>query len=231
MFWSIYKNSPGEPLLCIVLALSFAFPASLFSGTKLAEFDFSTSPYATGNLVGQDNWGRVGSNTGGPTQITGGAVVLKSGSNYEQTYHPLNAISPANTGCKTYVRLDVNVKNAYRSSSGNGDYWFGLTANADQSGTLYDRIYLKKTANGLGFTFGLNAGIGAQYNDERIYSFNTPYTLLLTHEPVDGTKNDKVTLSVKLASGTTEDLVCLITQSFTGVGTYTKSDGSTGSYT
>ena len=199
------------------------------AGTKLAEFDFSKSPYTTGNLVGQDNWGRVGSNTSGTTQITGGSVILKSGSNFEQTYHPLNAISPASTGLKTYVRLEVNVKNAYRNNSGYGDYWFGLTANADQSGTSYDRIYLKKTANGLGFTFGLNAGITPQYNDERIYSFNTPYTLLLTHEPIDGTKNDKVTLSVKLASGTTEDFVSVITQSFNGIGSYSKSDGSIGS--
>jgi len=199
------------------------------AGTKLAEFDFSKSPYTTGNLVGQDNWGRVGSNTSGTTQITGGSVILKSGSNYEQTYHPLNAISPASTGLKTYVRLEVNVKNAYRSNSGYGDYWFGLTANADQSGTSYDRIYLKKTANGLGFTFGLNAGITPQYNDERIYSFNTSYTLLLTHEPIDGTKNDKVTLSVKLTSGTTEDFVSVITQSFSGMGSYSKSDGSIGS--
>ena len=216
-------------LLGYFLTLWIGFTGSLLSGTKLAEFDFSSSSYASGNLVGQDNWGRVGSNTSGPTQITGGSVILKSGSNYEQTYHPLNAISPATTGLKTYVRLEVNVKNAYRSSTGNGDYWFGLSANADQSGTLYDRIYLKKTANGLGFAFGLNTGITPQYNDERIYSFNTPYTLLLTHEPVDGTQNDKVTLSVKLASGATEDLVSLITQSFSGMGSYTKSDGSTGS--
>ena len=229
MDWPLSRNSSDASLLCIALALSLALPASLFSATKLAEFDFSSPPYTTGNLVGQDNWGRVGSSTSGPTQITGGSVILKSGSNYEQTYHPLNAISPTSTGFKTYVRLEVNVKNAYRSNSGYGDYWFGLTANADQSGTLYDRIYLKKTANGLGFTFGLNAGISPQYNDERIYSFNTPYTLLLTHEPVDGTKNDKVTLSVKLASGTTEDLVSLITQSFSGVGNYTKDDGTIGS--
>jgi parallel beta-helix repeat protein len=214
---------------CCFITLWIGFVGSAMAGTKLAEFDFSKSPYTTGNLVGQDNWGRVGSNTSGTTQITGGSVILKSGSNYEQTYHPLNAISPASTGLKTYVRLEVNVKNAYRSSSGYGDYWFGLTANADQSGTSYDRIYLKKTANGLGFTFGLNAGITPQYNDERIYSFNTPYTLLLTHEPIDGTKNDKVTLSVKLASGTTEDFVSVITQSFSGMGSYSKSDGSIGS--
>jgi len=199
------------------------------AGTKLAEFDFSKSPYGTGNLVGQDNWGRFGANTSGPTQITNGSVILKSGSNYEQTYHPLNTISSPSTGLKTYIRLEVNVKNAYRSSSGNGDYWFGLTANADQSGTSYDRIYLKKTANGLGFTFGLNAGITPQYNDEKIYSFNTLYTLLLIHEPVSGTKNDKVTLFIKPTAGGTEDLVPLITQSFSGVGTYTKNDGSTAS--
>lgn len=221
----------GAELLfrCCFLAFWIGFVGSVMAGTKLAEFDFSKSPYTTGNLVGQDNWGRVGSNTSGTTQITGGSVILKSGSNYEQTYHPLNAISPASTGLKTYVRLEVNVKNAYRSSSGYGDYWFGLTANADQSGTSYDRIYLKKTANGLGFTFGLNAGITPQYNDERTYSFNTPYTLLLTHEPIDGTKNDKVTLSVKLASGATEDFVSVITQSFSGMGSYSKSDGSIGS--
>jgi len=199
------------------------------AGTKLAEFDFSKSPYETGNLVGQNNWGRVGSNTSGPTQITSGSVMLKSGSNYEQTYHPLNTISPSSTGLKAYIRLEVNVKNAYRSSSGIGDYWFGLTATPDQSGTYYDRIYFKKTSDGLGFVLGLNAGISSQYNEERIYSFNTPYTLLLTHEPVNGTKNDKVTLSIKPSSGATEDLVPLITQSFSGVGSYTKSDGSTGS--
>ena len=123
-------------LLGYFLTLWIGFTGSLLSGTKLAEFDFSSSSYASGNLVGQDNWGRVGSNTSGPTQITGGSVILKCGSNYEQTYHPLNAISPATTGLKTYVRLEVNVKNAYRSSTGNGDYWFGLSANADQSGTL-----------------------------------------------------------------------------------------------
>jgi parallel beta-helix repeat protein len=200
------------------------------AGTKLAEFDFSKSPYGTGNLVGQDNWGRVGSNTSGPTQITNGKVILKSGTNNEQTYHPLNAISLISTDLKTYVRIEVNIKDAYRSSgSGTGDYWFGLTANADQSGTLYDRIYLKKTANGLGFTFGLNAGITPQYNDDMIYSFNTLYTLLLIHEPVSGTKNDKVTLFIKPTAGGTEDLVPLITQSFSGVGTYTKNDGSTAS--
>jgi parallel beta-helix repeat protein len=197
--------------------------------TKLAEFDFSKSPYGTGNLVGQDNWGRVGSNTSGPTQITSGSVILKSGSNYEQTYRPLNTISPSSTGLKTYIRLEVNVKNAYRSSSGSGDYWFGLTATTSQTGTTYDRIYLKKTSNGLGFVLGLNAGISSQYNDERIYSFNTPYTLLLIHEPVNGTKNDKVTLSIKPAVGGTEDLVPLLTQSFSGVGSYTKTDGSTAS--
>ena len=202
---------------------------SLMAGTKLAEFDFSKSPYETGNLVGQDNWGRVGSNTSGPTQITSGSVILKSGSNYEQTYHPLNTISPSSTGLKTYIRLEVNVKNAYRSSSGIGDYWFGLTATTTQTGTIYDRIYFKKTSDGLGFVLGLNAGISSQYNDERIYSFNTPYTLLLIHEPVSGTKNDKVTLFIKPTFGGTEDLVPLITQSFSGVGTYTKSDGSTAS--
>jgi len=223
------QGGAEPPFRCCFIALWIGLVGSLMAGTKLAEFDFSKSPYETGNLVGQDNWGRVGSNTSGPTQITNGSVILKSGSNYEQTYHPLNTISPPSTGLKTYIRLEVNVKNAYRSSSGNGDYWFGLTANADQSGTSYDRIYLKKTANGLGFTFGLNAGITSQYNDERIYSFNTLYTLLLIHEPVSGTKNDKVTLFIKPTAGGTEDLVPLITQSFSGVGTYTKNDGSTAS--
>ena len=229
MLRAFHRKSRRGFFFLSTLALCVASAAPLVAGTKLAEFDFTRSPYVTGNLSGQDNWGRVGSNASGLTQVTSGKVILKSGSNYEQTYHPLNSISQSSTGTKTYIRLEVNVKNAYRSGSGNGDYWFGLTATPDQSGTYYDRIYLKKTADGLGFTFGLNAGINTQYNDERIYSFNTPYTLLLTHEPIDGTKNDKVTLSVKLASGTTEDLVLLITQSFSGIGSYTKSDGSTAS--
>jgi hypothetical protein len=169
--------------------------ASLIADTKLAEFDFSKPIYTTGDLVGQNSWGRVGSNTSGSTQITSGKVILKSGTSYEQTYHPLNAISPSSSEAKTYIRLEVNVKNAYRSgTSGSGDYWFGFASTADQSGTTYNRIYFKKTADGLGFTFGLNAGISPQYNDERIYNFNTPYTLLLKLEAVTGSKNDKVIL-------------------------------------
>lgn len=217
-------------LSCCFTAIWIGFVGSVMAGTKLAEFDFSKTPYGTGNLVGQDNWGRVGSNTSGSTQITNGKVILKSGTSYEQTYHTLNAISPSSSEAKTYIRLEVNVKNAYRSgTSGSGDYWFGFASSADQSGTTYNRIYLKKTADGLAFTFGLNAGISPQYNDERIYNFNTTYTLLLKLEAVTGSKNDKVTLFIKPGAGTTEDLIPLITQSFSGVGSYTKSDGSTGS--
>ena len=201
------------------------------AGTKLAEFDFSSPPYTAGGLVGQDNWGRMGTTTTGAMQVSNGLAILKntSGTTNEQVYHPLNFISLTNPGAKTLIRLDVNLKNAYRSSTGNGDYWFGLSSSTNQSGTLYDRIYVKKTSDGAGFTWGLNAGISVQYNDERIYNLNTPYTLLLTHETVDGTKNDKVTLSIKPASGATEDLVPLITQSFSGAGTYARSDGSTAS--
>ena len=229
MLRALHRKSRGGFFFLSTLALCVASAAPLIAGTKLTEFDFTRPPYVTGSLVGQDNWGRVGSNTSGPTQITSGSVILRSGSNYEQTYHPLNSISQSSAGTKTYIRLEVNIKNAYRSNSGNGDYWFGLTATPDQSGTYYDRIYLKKTADGLGFTFGLNVGISSQYNEERIFNFNTPYTLLLTHEPVNGTKNDKVTLSIKPSAGASEDLIPLITQSFSGVGSYTKSDGSTGS--
>ena len=215
--------------ILIVWAVGLADSPNLFSGTKLAEFDFSSPLYATGNLVGQDNWGRVGTNTLGPLQVSNGVAILKNStaSTNEQVYHPLNLFSLSNTGGKTFIRLDVKVKNAYRSSGGNGDYWFGLASSTNLSGTSYDRVYVKKTSDGTGFTFGLNAGIAVQYNDERIYSLNTAYTLLLTHEVIDGTKNDKVTLSLKPASGLTEDFVPLLTQSFSGAGTYTKADGTT----
>ncbi len=205
-----------------VFLLTFIFLTPIWAAETI---DFST--YTPGNLSGADSWTTIAYGSTGPLLVSSAPSVaqVRYGTNYQQVGRPLTPVSFATAGNKTYSRFDLKVLNAYRSGSGNGDYILGFSLVTPFSGTSYDRIYIKKTANGLNFTLGLNAGVAAQYNDDKLYSLNTDYTIVITHEAVTGIKNDKVSLSIKPLGGYSEDLVSIITQSLDGSGTYLNAAG------
>ena len=212
----------SRPLSMTVFILTFIFLAPIWAAETI---DFST--YTPGNLSGADSWTTIANGSTGPLLISSAPSVaqVRFGS-IQQVARPLTPVSFATAGNKTYSRFDLKVLNAYRSGGGYGEYILGFSPLTPFSGTSYDRIYIKKTADGLNFTLGLNAGVAAQYNDDKLYSLNTDYTIVITHEAVTGIKNDKVSLSIKPLGGYFEDLVSIITQSFDGSGTYLNTAGS-----
>ena len=223
------------PLLLAVTGLLAR--GSVSHAATYATYDFST--YTPGNLVGQSSpaWAAVtaANYTGtSPIQVVSGVAQVRFGGATTTLWQsagvgvsdiPINA-----AGKVTYFAYEMKVINAYRSSSGNGDYVTGLSTAATFAGGTHNRIFLKKTADSTKFSFGMNCATGIQYNDDLLYSLNSAYTIVIKHEAINGTgtegKNDKVSLYVKSATEGAESLVLIMTQSYDGTGTYRKADGT-----
>jgi autotransporter-associated beta strand protein len=231
-------NTVRKNLLPVLISVVVLLAGGSVSyAATYATYDFST--YTPGNLVGQSSpaWAAVtaANYTGtSPIQVASGVAQVRFGGATATLWQsagvgvsdvPVNA-----AGKVTYFAYEMKVINAYRSSSGNGDYVTGLSTAATFAGGTHDRIFLKKTADSTKFSFGMNCATGIQYNDDLLYSLNSSYTIVIKHEAINGTgtegKNDKVSFYVKSATEGAERLVLIMTQSYDGTGTYRKADGT-----
>jgi len=157
--------------IIVVLALALLLLAGIESGraTNFATYDFGSTNYINGNLVGQNSWTQVGSTTNGPILVTNGVVRLKqssgSGQNAYQVITNLPVSSVTQDTAYYYVLEKHVVQSAYingTGTSGNGIATF-CTNNA-ASGS-YARLYLKRASlsDTTNFVYGLQVGTTTTY--------------------------------------------------------------------
>lgn len=214
---AIYTNNSGPENYVIANLLSgnaadlgpsiatifFNPPTSDSKGVDNAAFantDFSERHYASGNLVGQQDWLTFGNSTAGPIQVTAGEAKLIAGSNYQSAY---KSISPYqfNDNSSVFIRVDINVKGASATSIGTDFFVVNRENDAltgQPSGKNYFRLYAR--ASGTGFQLGWNphaetvAGLPA-YSDT-VFDFDTDYRLLIRCDSKPSRNTDKSYLFV-----------------------------------
>jgi len=158
----------------VLLAL---FGTETSKATNYATYDFGSTNYINGNLVGQNSWAQVGSTTNGPILVTNGVVRLKQsaangtdatkngGQSAYQVITNLPVSSVTQDTVYYYVLEKHVVQSAYINSGGTSGNGIATFCTNNAASGSYARLYLKRASlsDTTNFVYGLQVGTTTTY--------------------------------------------------------------------
>lgn len=136
-------------------------------------------------------WTITGASTVNPLQIVSNAVPLTTTG--QDGYAAFSAPVPATSGTSIVTTVDLNVSAAQAT----GDYFLHLSDPVGTTSNFYQRLFARSTDDG--YTLGLldTSGTGSATTwGTTVLSFNTPYSVAVTWNFVEGPTNDTFELDV-----------------------------------
>jgi hypothetical protein len=192
--------------MAVVMVVSLADCAR---ATLLLSENFSS--YASGNLVGQNNWTQLGAAATLPLQVTSGKVVIpgaQAAADNQDAWNNLSAvIPPPGAGTtSTFYGLDLTVQSApVIGGSITAPSYFAALYNAASPGGAgnfaNERLTAQDNSANAAGTYLLGARITGQGTDPFTYgttalSYNTLYNVVVQADMVAGAANDTLEVFV-----------------------------------
>ncbi|MEY4300427.1 MAG: hypothetical protein RIR25_1663, partial [Verrucomicrobiota bacterium] len=156
-------------LLALASVLLALFGTETSKATNYATYDFGSTNYINGNLVGQNSWAQVGSTTNGPLLVTNGVVRLKQSSGSGQSAYQVITNLPVSSVTQDtvyyYVLEKHVVQSAYINSGGTSGNGIATFCTNNAASGSYARLYLKRASlsDTTNFVYGLQVGTTTTY--------------------------------------------------------------------
>ena len=166
-----------------------------------------SSGYSPGNLVGQNNWAQISTNSNTPIQVSSGLAVV--GTSGQDVVRALTSTVPLTSSTTVYVSASLKVTAAQSA----GDYFLGLDTSANGGG-YYGRIFAK--SSGAGFVLGLSAQTTTGTYGSTVLNLGETYTVVYAWDFVSGAANDTFAMYVNPTSSTRADLTSYLTAAWSG---------------
>lgn len=211
---------PQEAVHRALFFISFMLVASFSTAQTLLNDNFD---YPVGNLYGNNDWWKFGSNPNAPIQVIdqnltyqgyqdeaiGKAVELTNAATGEDLQKKFTEGSGKITEGTLYASALMQVKSTGTEDKGPG-YFFCFTGGNKagdiidgKSGTEYGKLFVQPASEGK-FKFGISrSGANGIYTDEE-YTLGETYLVILKYEFVEGVTNDIVSLFVNPAEKVSE---------------------------
>ena len=178
-------------------------------GAAEATVYFSTnfsSGYTTGNLVGQNGWTQITTNTN-PIQVAGGQAVL--GTSGQDAYATFSTPAAPTVGTSFYYSASVRLTAAQSS----GDYFLHVTDTGGSS-QFFGKVFAK--SSGAGFVLGISGTSNVPTYGSTLLNFNTDYQVVVAWDTIAGTSNDPLTIFVNPNSTDRSSLTAYVVGGFSG---------------